>query len=508
MPLQAEPIEQPKLEPEFCPDLIEKQYEIINNRQRILLISGPMKTGKSIGICHKIMRHLWENNGAYVGIFVTSYKVATDGGSWTDLIQIAREWIASGMLSDTGEPIDFTSFIRGEEEGGPKLDSKSRTPFFRIRNMHGGESECRLFSLDNENEIEAKVKGLRLSAAWCVELSTFKSERVMKLTISRLRSLHVAYEDQFWIADTNPAEEGKAHFAYKVFYQERTNPDHPDKEYQANLGLIEIFLEDNTKLDPRERRELESLYRDNPDEYDRFVLGLWPEGSSVRREAFADLVTDFHFLDQPIDVDRNTETLITGWDPGAKNSAFVLLEHRLINGLSYWMALTEVVVLDTEISITDFTFQCMEEIIRLQDFYRSRWGDTFPGFNYVHWSDNSATAYYRPQIGDFDAALVKKASGDQIELQGVEKPDGSVAEDVRMIRTLLREKRLFVGSNCPEIRKMLKQIKKGSRHEIDPTDPLKHIFDALRYPIRAETLEDLNTPNPNSGQKIIHLPIR
>lgn len=515
----AEPIERPPspephlpttphhLEAEWTPDLFARQYDIINDRHRICLVSGPMKTGKSIGICHKIARHLWEVNGAYVGIFVTSYKVATDGGSWTDLINVMRQWIDSGMLSVDNQPIEFTSFIRGDDEGGPKLDAKSRTPFFKIRNMHGGESECRLFSIDNENELEAKVKGLRLSAVWCVELSTFKSKKVMTLTISRLRALGVSYEDHFWIADTNPAEEGKAHWAYKVFYTDRTDPDYPDKDFQANLGLLEIFLQDNTKLDPRERQELENLYRDTPDEYDRFVLGLWPEGAAIRREVFADILTTFHLLDKPIDIDRHTETLITGWDMGAVNHAFLILERRIINDLTFWMALAEVVIIKKETSIADFTIQCLDQMIAINEFYKKQWPG-FPGFTWVHWSDNSATAYHRPQVGDVDAMIVKEASQNQIELQGVDKPQGSVAEDIRMVRTLLRERRLFIGSNCPNLRQTMERIKRGNRHDIDPGDPLKHIFDALRYPIRAETLEDLNSRPNQAGQRVIHLPIR
>jgi hypothetical protein len=61
----AEPIERPPspephlpttphhLEAEWTPDLFARQYDIINDRHRICLVSGPMKTGKSIGICHK-----------------------------------------------------------------------------------------------------------------------------------------------------------------------------------------------------------------------------------------------------------------------------------------------------------------------------------------------------------------------------------------------------------------------------------------------------------------------
>ena len=468
-----------------------------------------MKTGKSIGICHKVIRHMWDVNGAFVGIFVTSYKVATDGGSWTDLTKfVVPEWIASGIEGDAG-PLIYTTYVRGEEEGSPKLDSKSRTPFFRIRNRYGGESECRLFSINNENEIEALVKGLRLSGVWVVELSTFKSRKIMDLTVGRLRALGVAYEDHFWIADTNPAEEGQEHWAYKVFYRDRVDPNYPDKEFQQQTGLIEIMLEDNTKLDPRERRELESIYRDSPDEFMRFCQGIWPEGHSRRRELFGDILSPQHFVTGAIDVDRKTETLISGWDMGGVNSAFVIIERRIVAGVVYWCALDEVVLTNTEISTADFTLKCLDKMIAINEHYRTAW-NLFPGFSWVHWSDNSSTNVYRPQIGSVDAAEVYKVSDGQIELRGVDKPMNSVEEGIKMLRTIIREGRLFVGGNCPQLIRALKEIKRGARLIINPDDPLKHVLDAFRYAVWGEWMEDFakNSVSKETKSTMIHVPLR
>lgn len=494
-------------DPPWSPDLFEKQYDLINDRHRRLLVSGPFKTGKSWAICHKIVRHLWEVNGAYVGIFVTSYKVGTDG-SWADLTKfVIPEWIAAGIEGEAG-PMSYTTFVRGEEEGGPKLDSKSRAPFFKIRNMFGGESECRLYSIDNENEIEAKVKQLRFSAVWVVELSTFKSKKIMDLTVARLRAVGVPFEDHFWIADTNPAEEGKEHWAYKVFYKDRIDPAYPDKEFQQQTGLMEFFLNDNTRLDPRERRELENIYRDSPEEFARFVEGTWPEGSSRRRELFGDIITPAHFVDGPIDVGRSSHLLITGWDMGGINSAFVIVEKRIVDGITYWMALDEVVLINTEISTANFTLRCLERMIVINEFYKDQWKPLFPGFDWVHWSDNSSTNVYRPQLDSVDAAEVYRASNGQIELQGVMKPNNSVEEGVKMIRTLIREGRLFIGGNCPHLKRAMLEIKRGSRWTINPDDPLKHVLDAFRYAIWGEWMEDFaQSKKDNSTSHLIHIPL-
>lgn len=498
---------QPEAEVPWAPDLFQKQFDVVNDRHRRALISGPRKTGKSIAICHKICHHLWNTNGAVVGLFTTSYKVATDGGSWTDLINYAiPQWI--GLEGDNG-CFEYTSGLRGEEEGGPKLDAKSRTPFFRIRNRFGGESECRLFSVDNENEIEAKTKQLRFSGVWVIELSTFKTRAIMEMTVMSLRAHGVPFEDHFWIADTNPAEEGKEHWAYKVFYKDRVDPEYPDKEFQQMTGLIEIFLDDNTKLNDIERRELENLYRDSPEEYNRFVLGIWPEGSTRRRELFSDILTPQHFVAGPIDVHRTSETLITGWDMGGINSAFVIVERRIVDGIVYWCALDEVVLTNTEISTADFTIKCLDRMIVINEFYKNTW-HLFPGFNWTHWSDNSSTSVYRPQIGSVDASEVFKISNGQIELKGVEKPANSVEEGVKMIRTILREGRLFIGANCPQLKRALMEIKRGSRWTINPDDPHKHVLDAFRYAVWGEWMEDLILKDP--AQKlgkstIIHVPL-
>lgn len=513
---QIDPIDVQPEEKPWLPDLFPKQFEVFNNQKRITLVSGPRKTGKSIAICHRILKHLWDTPNALVALFTTSYKVATDGGSWTDLIKFTvPAWV--GLQCDDPENgfLEYTTFIRGDEEGGPKLDAKSRTPFFRIRNRFGGESECRLFSIDNENEIDAKTMGLRFSGVWVIELSTFKTKKILDRTLLNLRAQGVRYEDHFWIADTNPPEEGKTHWAWKKWYVDRVDPDfvrqseHPEETalYQKSLELIEIFLDDNTKLDPRERIELHETYRDNKDEFDRFVLGIWPEGSSMRRELFADILTSLHFPEGPIDVERNSLCLHTGWDMGSVNHAFVIIERRIIDGVVYWCALEEVVRTNAEISIADFTVLCLDKMIAINEFYKGRWNN-FPGFEWEHWSDNSATAYHRPQIGSVDAAEVYRVSQGQIVLRGVEKPANSVEEDCKMIRTIIREGRFFIGGNCPQLKHALQNIKRGSRYAINPDDPLKHVVDALRYGIRNAWIEDLRLKQEQeNNRRLIHVPL-
>lgn len=504
------------------PDLNAKQYDILYNRHPITLVSGPRMTGKSMGICHAVCEHLWNVNGARFAIFVTSYKVATDGGSWTDLIEYAiPEWMGVQAGDQPGDDPDavfeYTTFIRGafDEEGNPagspKLDAKSRTPFFRIRNRYGGQSECRLFSIDNENEIEAKTKQLRLSGAWIVEVSTFKTRKIFEQTILLLRAHGVPDEKMFWIADTNPPEEGEDHWLHRLFYRDRTDPDFKDKGFQAKLGLIEIFLDDNPKLSKEKRSILENAYLDSPDEYDRFVLGKWPKSGGRRLELFSDLLTPIHFPAGKIDVHRQTETLVTGWDLGNVNSAAVILDIPIIHGIPYVCVLDEVIHIAHEISTADFTIQMLEKMISINEHYKEKWKPGFPGFLWRHWSDNSSTHVYRSSIGDVDASIVYKTTNGQIELMGVDKSEHTIEDDLKLIRMLLREKRLFIGENCPQLKKCLEKIRKAQNKIVDPKDPLKHAFDSFRYALRSEMLEYLHTPDkvndPNARPQLTQFSI-
>lgn len=507
------------------PDLNPKQEDILYKRKPITLVSGPRMTGKSMGIVHAVCDHLWNVNGARVGIFVTSYKVATDGGAWTDLIDYAmKEWMGEhqgefGEIlydpvcagdqpgDDPNAEFRYTTYVRGSVDndgnpvGTPKLDAKSRTPFFRIRNRFGGESECRLFSLDNENEIEAKTRGLRLSAVWCVELSTFKTRKVFEQTILLLRGIGVPDEKMFWIADTNPPEEGEDHWSHEMFYRDRINPDYKDKDFQASLGLIEIFLDDNPKLSAKKRSILENTYINSPEEYDRFVLGKWPKSGTRRLELFSDLLTPIHFPQGKIDVHRQTETLASGWDLGSLNSSFVILDVPIIDGIPYVSILDEVVHINEEISTKDFTLECLDKMIAINEFYKKLWHPTFPGFKWRHWSDNSSTDYYRANIGDFEAALVYKETNGQVELIGVPKTDKTLEDGVKLIRMLLREKRIFVGDNCPHVKEMLHKIRRGTNKILDPKDKLKHCLDALRYSLTSEFYEHLTAPDKEADPK-------
>lgn len=467
----------------WSPPISKKQFLIVNDKHRILLVSGPRKTGKTIGLAHKAIRHGWDVPNAHVAIFVMYTKTGVNGGVWTDLTKIALpSWLESGMVGDTGLPIEITT-ISPDGLPGDKTDPKTRSVYFRMRNRHGGEAEFRLYSLDNENEIDQVLKGTRRSMIWFSELSNFKNPEVMKKSILQLRMVGdgMGFKDHVWVADTNPADEGTESWIYKKFYVERTQKDHPYPVQQASMGLIEVFLDDNPYLAPGEADEIRFLYHDDPIGYAQNVNGQWV-ASSQKRNVFADvLAPEVHFIDGPIEVDGDARELKAGWDIGSVNHAAVIVEQKIFEGRPYYMVIDELVLIDEEISTEEFTLKFMEKMDALDKYYARK-------FLYTHWSDDTAVNQYRASIKGYDAMQVNNASGGRIELQPAEKPGGSVEESIKIIRRLLIDERLFVGSNCPMVQSALRKVRRGKTKPIEDTED-KHAIDALRYVIYMEDLE-------------------
>lgn len=477
-------------EHEWIPPISPKQLEILNSNteadgwKRFIYVDGGRLSSKSIGVGHRVMRHLWETPGARFGIVAKTYKNAKRG-AWADMLEIViPEWLNSKMVGTSGMPIEYTS--SSNSGPGPASDTLTRTPYFRIRNWWGGESECLLYSLDNDDEVEAKLRSTRFSGLWFSELQNFQNRKVFNDSILNLRMVHLKPQQHMWIADGNPPESGKDSWQYKLWYEEIKKENHSQPHFQRSLKLVHVRLEDNPYLHPEQIETLKGTYADDPAEYDRNVNGIYVKGHGTLDKHFADLIIpELLYVDPAIDVDPATEELFTGWDIGAKNNAFVILERRNIGDVSVWCVLDECVTLGEKITTSEFASMCYEKMIALQNMYRRH-------FKWTHWSDDTALNAYRGGIGGFDAAEVSKATGGKVDLQAAAKPDGSIRDGIRILRRLIREQRLFVGKNCPNVIQFLEELSIGRdlKTPVEDSD-LKHTFDATRYPIYMEEREFL-----------------
>lgn len=501
----------------WYPNLFQKQLDVFNSYARALLVPGPRLSGKTRAVCHKVCRHLWETDGARVGMFSRTLK-AKDGGTWSLLTKsVIPEWIKSG--------IGFQWTTDNKGVAGPKTDGITRTPFFRVRNMHGTESELLLFSLDDDNDVESKLKEMEFSMIYFSELDKFGDRRVLTVALPSLRMGHLKFEDQQWIADCNPAEEGEESWIYKLFFLERNMSYDQHCAYQkeqelpvfepgdfrdffGQLEVIEILPRDNTFIDPRQLQEVKVACGSDQGLYARLVEGKWVWGGGDKSRHFRSVFKEhMHVIGEaeshneedwivalPSD---NCWELITGWDLGETNHAQATMENLMINGRAHFVILDELVSVGKEISNEDFTIAAMEQIELIEKTCGKQFQLT------RNWSDRSSIEKYSAAADTYPHLQVHAASKGRITLEGVPKPAGSVNVRVMLVKQLLAQKRLKVSAHCKHTIRMFKDLRRGSgRLDFIPQgDDNKHIFDALSYPLLMECIEELHSLPDATGKR-------
>lgn len=476
----------------WTPNLSPKQFEIFNCSKRLTIVSGPRLCGKTTAVEHRVIRHAWFTPKARVAIFCKTIKNAKSG-VWADLIEtVVPEWLAANLTSQDGFDFEYTV--------EPKVDGATRTHFFKIRNAYGSESTVQLHSLDYDGDVESAVFGTRFSLIWFSELQHFKTREVLDSTKLQLRMPGLAYEKHQWIGDTNPPEEGPEHWAYKIWFTELEDVDHPDKDYQKQLCRIECTLDDNPFLDARQVSELKSTYRHDPEAFDRFVLGKWTFAAGHSEKHFSaqfkprqhvigttdpQSEADWEYLNPTV----NCQQLICGWDLGDTNHSAHIVERIVMpDGRLQWHILEELVSIAEEVTIEEFTIMFLE----LMDGIEERLGHPVA---WKHWSDESAWRFRAGGAESMDALTVEKASNGRITLMSAQdaKKPGCVRKRVDITKQLLVENRLFVSAHCKATIAMFKNLRKGKKPTqfVLPGNVHKHPFDSLTYPIYSETLEDL-----------------
>lgn len=480
----------------WMPRLSPKQYEIFNCYGRYVLVSGPRYSAKTWGVLQRLMRHAWETPSARIGVFTNTLKNAKVG-VWDLLYQkIVPEW---------------TEQLEGCELVTPmKMDGATRMEHFRISNMHGGDSEFQLHSLKIEDEIAQKVKGTVFSCIFVSELTNFKEDYVFRFPKGQLRMPGVPYDSHMWIADTNPCEEeGQDFWAYKIWYEEAQRDDHPNPEYQKNLTLIETKVADNTFLDPREFEDLKATFAHDPDLYASYVDGKWVETS--KDSFFTGVFASRHvggsnegnFEDWDVLLpDENTDVLYTGWDLGDKNHAAVIMEKVLTTTGPAFNVLDELVVIDGEVTIEDFTISFQEMMREWEEVAGKR-------FQWVHWSDASAVDRFRSAAGTWDSMIVSRVTGGEIVLSPCPKFAESVRLRVMLTKQLLTEGRLTCSVRSEglieSLKGGLKKTKGRSKRTYVRNNKHKHVWDATTYCILGEMFHEIQIGDHSPAAKLLRL---
>jgi hypothetical protein len=494
----------------WYPLLFDRQLEVFNSKARALLVCGPRLSGKTWAVLARIVRHLWDTPGARVAMFSRTMKNAKDGGTWMDMHNITLpEWINSGI------GMEYTT-LNADGVPGWKTDGSTRTPYFRVSNRWGGQSEVRLFSLDFDDGIEDKLKEQRFSLIYFSELSKFRDRKVLSIALPALRMPHLKMADQMWIADTNPGEEGESSWIYETWYMERllSYDQYCDyfkergrtplgetefRNFQSGLELIEIKPEENPFIEPAVIEELKATYAYDAGLYARYVKGLWVygDGDSSRhfRTAFRPNIHVVGDCSAPnsddwiyLNPSENCYELITGWDLGDVNHAAVAMEKMYLNNVLHFVVLEELESIETPISIEEFT----QEFVGLIE-----WLDSVAGKKLLttsNWSDRSSIEKYSATADTFPYLEVYAASNERIYLQGVPKGRGSVKVRVQLLKQLLVQGRIKFSAHLTGLHRMLRDLKKGKgKLDYVISDENKHLFDALTYPLLMECADDLDS---------------
>lgn len=493
----------------WLPDLNAKQLRILNCYKRALLVSGPKRSSKTIGVCHKVVRHAIDCPMGHVGVFTKTIKVAVDGGCWTDLTRIVLpQW-----MDNTG--VRYTI--------QPKVDGQTRQAYFEITNRHGGSTRVVLNSLDYDDDIEKVIRGKRYSLLWFNELDNFRIRKVFDISYDQLRMYGLDYDQHQWIADTNPSDEGSDSWIYKLWYQDRVAEAVPEtmqkteegvkafRQLQDELELIEVMIPDNIFLTEQDRLGLYARFQHDPDLFARYIMGLWT--SSTTDSWFADVFKpDIHVLGNALSPneaeweivlpEENCHEIIVGWDIGDTNHAAVFIEPALMNGAITFKVIDAVVILGKNVGVPDLTDMVLERMA----YWEGQVGKTV---QWRHWSDASAFDHFRAAAERYDHDIVYTASAGRIRLMAARKGQGSVKHRLNIARRLLFYGRLVTSASAIDVIAMFRGLKKGTTREsiIERGNRHKHCFDALTYALSSELPMEIEALMPTVGQakKIVML---
>lgn len=500
----------PAKTPIWLPPINTKQFDVFNDFHRYLLVDGPRKTGKTFGLLHKIVRHVYDTNGAMFGIINKTLKNAKSSGIWTVLSNLILPFWEHGIPEHQWEPWMPVMWKTGcpgfKVVEGPKTTGDTKLSYVKIRNRHGSISELQCHSLEHATDVEAKFKGPMYSGFWCSEADQYLDEHAFHILCDALRMPGVRYDEHQIILDMNPPDTGPNNFFHDLWFKFKENPPVNDEDYDpifhSGLHRIGFAMDDNPQLDPNEKRELISRYKKRRTLYNRFILGLWEQD-----------LTDGHFSevwDESIHVLGNCQgpeserqqivptaacrTLLTGWDLGeSKNHSFHILEKIIAEDpvtkqktISF-SVLDELVVVRTYMSIREFTEIAMAKIAHWSDYQfehqkvRVKWR---------HWSDTSAFRR-RSAAERSDSNIVFEVSRGQIILEGAPKFRDSNKDRVNIAIHLLAENRLHVSAQLIKTRLMFANLRRGDDANYVKKDDHKHPFDSLTYPISAEAPLDM-----------------
>lgn len=474
---------------EWMPDLNPAQRKIFFTEKPYVLAWGEKYSGKTYACIHRVMKHAYENDNAFVIILTRTGNMSTDGGAWHKLMtDVLPQWEDGlGIKSKTG------------------MD-KQHNQFVWITNCNGKWCMILNTSAPNPEQLAERFRGREPSMVFVDELTSCSTDQYFKAIAAQLgRRPGVPPKEQIYLAATNPDD--PEHWVYQMWFGddgEGLGPEYeqiycPKEENYRHVG------EDYFKA-------LEATYRNDAVGTAWMITGAWvarPSGEGLFRDIYQ---TTIHV--RPLNAEGNPDhreilkpnpdyPMIVGLDPGSAYNAFSF-QQNLPMGTEQsikqtWLIFDEIVTVKKRIPYELFIPMVMRRI----RWWRDEVGKEMP---MVWISDNSAFNQYRAAQGSFDVLEMEriyeanraKFKLEPLKIRPCPKFNGSVPARTRIAQKLLGDNEVIVSSLCVRTQKMFLGIESKRQRPGDPIDPEAmltpqrsdhlHIFDAVTYPWLAASM--------------------
>lgn len=492
------------------PHLNPIQNQVFECETRNILVHGEKGTGKSVGCCHRVVRHCFENKNALAFVLTTVKSMSEDGGAWHKMItEILPEWEAGLGLA------------------WKRANDKQHNEVIWVQNQYNEWSQIKGISCPHPDQLRDRFPGREPSCVFVDELTLCSTDEYFKAPSAQLGRRPFVEGVQQFIAACNPS--GPSHWVHNKFFVEPF--DDEKGEWDQNYVTIYVPISDNeTNLPPGYVDNLKSTYKHDPIESARLIGGEWidrPSGESLFREIYNQTI---HV--RPLDNDGNPDRrrwlqpvknhpVIVGLDPGSMNNAFILMQWIPVDGNMKWVVFDEVVTLRKRIDYTDF----IPMVARRIKFWRETIQASDRELPQIWISDNSAFNQFRAASGSYDVLEIEKiydaCRGKYgLESLGKIKPapkfNDSVSIRVQLLQRLLASDEFVVSSRCSRTIGMLLQLEAQKQKPGTPFDPglaLKpkrsdhlHVFDALTYPmITASITPTALQASRSMGQSLVSM---
>lgn len=511
--------------------VFSKQREVLDacrapQVQNVVLLAGPRKSTKTVAAQYVFCERAWSLPRRKMVIVSITQTVGVDGGVWSQFVDdILPAYMArSGM----------------EWVKRPWNQGVTKIPSCKVSNQFGGVTMIQHQSLKVEKEAEDRFKGKGYTDIFINELSKFHNVKTLTTFLMCLgRTMEMPDDQQLFLADTNPAEDGTDSWIYQIWFElGRTKTDEEltavcDRIYKQEsspervnalrglrdkLRLIEFTVDDNEAMTQAEKDAMFGELAVDDDLLQRYWYGRWVTASTgaVFRNVFRPA---FHVQGE-LEVPGREETeimvpepgckeLCTSWDPGSStNWAAVVEEVYMPKGSlrPSVKVLDENVVVDQEVDYLWF----VEEMLKKMRFWQAVVGHPIA---WTHYSDRSVLDMKDMESGKYFHQLIYEASEGEIELIAADRRPGSVRASVELTKLLFWEGRLFISRMCPKLIESIKSIPPGKTQNeaLLKTSKHKHVLDAARYGVMTELASEMrmsivNRMHKGSESRVIWTP--